>query len=816
MKTICLEQNRLLLVESPNPHAIARLPGHPLIWKDQKAQYEAYHNKLVCSNDGTVAVEYFRLKYGRFYVCEPSSMSATPMWANARAAAFDNDLDIDGIQFHPNLLLTELEVFQQTDPDEPPPKFDALTAMCENREPIFAKCSISAGWLDRYNEATQSMYVEKDVLKNLATLIIFGGSINTWEEKWVPTCPEGENEDKWKDTWKPKRGVDYELCEEFDGYIKQIPKLAKYITRQEKYGDIVEWHRETKKKQGEPEPHPGSCMAIILQTIEADLLLRVMQDFHKIGLTPTVYAYDGFQIRQPQSETEKVKLEAALQKINTYRPRATFVVKPFRPPVPDLHRVAERSTDFDIAVFDKIRTDAKTSKQKQQVFDRQKEYFEMSHFVLTRSGAIGEVEKKGHYKGVSQLDSAMAKGVSFANLRTLIPGKEEGVFTATKFFDLWLATPFRRQFKTAELFPPGGVPCPDQCMNLWTGWKIENTPYEPDADFSLIMNHLTELIPDAPMREYYLNWNAHKVQKPGTKIQTCIVLYGLSGAGKSVVAELTWEAFVGEAHYHQTEKVEDITGKHADVSMNLVVVLNEASGKDNCSAADKLKNAVTQTTMGVEKKCIQKVTGVNCLYDLMMTTNSPHCVKLEGDADRRFVMIVCSSKYANTKPATMKYMDRLVAQLKNQSSMRAFFEYLKQRDISQFDPRVYPSSKLRQAMISAQERPEKSFLQQWLVHPEVDSEHNFISFNGMFKNYRNFYIQGGFKMEFMMDKHKLKAYLSMVDGLKVDGAVVDGTKVNVRLSSGKDARGYKVGNWRMAATFVGLSEEQKPEYSNPQ
>ena len=86
----------------------------------------------------------------------------------------------------------------------------------------------------------------------------------------------------------------------------------------------------------------------------------------------------------------------------------------------------------------------------------------------------------------------------------------------------------------------------------------------------------------------------------------------------------------------------------------------------------------------------------------------------------------------------------------------------------------------------------------------------------MFKNYRNFYIQGGFKMEFMMDKHKLKAYLSMVDGLRVDGAVVDGTKVNVRLSSGKDARGYKVGNWRMAATFVGLSEEQKPEYSNPQ
>ena len=82
----------------------------------------------------------------------------------------------------------------------------------------------------------------------------------------------------------------------------------------------------------------------------------------------------------------------------------------------------------------------------------------------------------------------------------------------------------------------------------------------------------------------------------------------------------------------------------------------------------------------------------------------------------------------------------------------------------------------------------------------------------MFKNYRNFYIQGGFKMEFMMDKHKLKAYLSMVDGLRVDGAVVDGTKVNVRLSSGKDARGYKVGNWRMACGHARCAQDDQQIY----
>ena len=811
MKTICLETNRLLLNESPDVNAVARLPNHPLIWKGQKQQYEAYHNKVVSSNDGTVPVEYFRNKYGRFYVCDTYSMSATPMWANARSAAFYNDVDIDGVQFHPNLLYAELEELEAS--DIPPPKYDALVAMCVDREGIFSKCNVSDDWLQKYNNATQSMYTKKDLLKNLATIVIFGGNRTTWESTWIPECPQGQDKDKWKQMWKLTQDDNYSLCNEFDAYIAQIPNLAKYMMQQEKYRDIVEWHRETKKQKGEAEPSPGGFLAIILQNIEADLLLKVMQTFHKKGLTPTVYAYDGFQIKKPNNEEDKLKLETALNEVNTFRKHATFVIKPFRPPVPNLHLYPARSTEFDVDVFNKIYKDAKTDKLKSTVYCRQKEYWEMTHFVLTKSGEIGEIEIVGHFKGVHFYTLNSASTVSFSNLRTYVKKKNDWI--NFKFFDTWMSDPYRRQHKSAELYPPGGKLCPNDVLNLWTGWRVENTPYDPNADFSLVLNHLNELIEDKAMREYYLNWLAHKVQFPGTKIGTCIVLYGLSGAGKSIIAESIFEAFLGSTHYYQTEKVDDITGKFADNTMNLVIVLNEASGRDNFANADALKNAITQNSQGVEKKSVQKVKSVNCLYDLMATTNGTQFAKLEGDADRRFVIAVCSSKFVKfnetgdsafgSADVTTDYFDRLCAQLHDPSSMRAFFEFLKNRDLTDFKPRQFPSSKLREAMILSQESPEKVFMKEWLMRPDDQIEHKYISKQSIYRKYTHYYFEGGYKMEYKKDEGKFDAYIKMLDGI--------GTS---RKSTGKESRGYKVIDWKKAAFSVGLSENDEPEYSNPQ
>ena len=342
MKPVRLDADRLVLHERPDAAAVACTPTHPGVWKGQRPMYAAYHARVASSPDGAVAIDYRRQKYGRFYVADSATMSATPMWARARAALFGRtELDIDIAQCHPNLLLHEMEKCQERDPGGAPP-FDALEAMCRGREAIFDACAIDAGWLARFNRAGQSACTAKDVLKSLCNIVIFGGSKQTWLNAWVPARPGGGDagsggggcgggKGEWAAKWRMKDG-DYALCAAMEAYLAQIPRLATHITLQDEHGELVAWHQQQKRKQGK-RAHPGSCLATVLQHAEAELVLRAMQDFHAAGLTPTVYAYDGFQIKRPRSAAEQAALGAALARANGRREHVEFVVKPWREPI---------------------------------------------------------------------------------------------------------------------------------------------------------------------------------------------------------------------------------------------------------------------------------------------------------------------------------------------------------------------------------------------------------------------------------------------------------------------------------------------------
>ena len=116
--------------------------------------------------------------------------------------------------------------------------------------------------------------------------------------------------------------------------------------RLDEFDKIVSWHKANKQEAGEAKPHPGSCLAIILQGIEAQMIIRVMRHFSSAGLHPTVYAYDGFQIRRPETEDQQQQLEQALAAVDTYHPYCRFIVKPWREAL-DLSSVPAREFEFD-------------------------------------------------------------------------------------------------------------------------------------------------------------------------------------------------------------------------------------------------------------------------------------------------------------------------------------------------------------------------------------------------------------------------------------------------------------------------------------
>jgi phage/plasmid-associated DNA primase len=124
--------------------------------------------------------------------------------------------------------------------------------------------------------------------------------------------------------------------------------------------------------------------------------------------------------------------------------------------------------------------------------------------------------------------------------------------------------------------------------------------------------------------------------------------------------------------------------------------------------------------------------------------------------------------------------------------MRAFFEWLKRRDLSGFDSRKYPSSKLREAMIQSSEKPEVTFVRHFLESQTSEMHEKktaIVSYTTMYKAYESYMSEHGFS--FRLNNNQFKAYLTMVDG--IDDKARSAT-----------TRGYRVTSWKQAALAVGL------------
>jgi hypothetical protein len=140
--------------------------------------------------------------------------------------------------------------------------------------------------------------------------------------------------------------------------------------------------------------------------------------------------------------------------------------------------------------------------------------------------------------------------------------------------------------------------------------------------------------------------------------------------------------------------------------------------------------------------------------------------------------------------ANMEYFTRLHAQLDDHKCMRNFFEFLRNRDISKYDPRVYPSSTLRDAMIESQEKPETSFLRQWVFEDSSPEQRRFVSEVDLHGKYVAFYSAGHFRADYLLNRNTFKAAVMLVGGFE-----------HRRRAEGKNARGFRVSQSAVEATI---------------
>ena len=678
------------LKEYPNPLYIDAIATHPEIYSGQIEALEAYSSKFN-EDEGFISIEYIKTHdYGRYFVKEPNVLSCCIMWNKIRATLFaETDYDIDIIGCHQNLLLTLLRNNTNYDVTH-------LEHYCANRDEVLDAIIIDEIAIKHYNKTNKDNKTKKDIAKSLFTIILYGGTIDTW-----------------RSTFYLGLG-DIELTAFVKDFIEEIQMNSAIIITDKRFKDIVDSVKANKiaeakekyKKKYDTEKFKmksGAVLSVILQEYETLIIEKSMAFMEEHNCIVTSYNYDGFQIKKVDAITNLI------HKLNTFiaecpiahnkkiKPflfeNIIFIVKPFREGLDVTKLLVLDSINYDVRVMTKTK-----------IYKLQKKYFEKFHTKIESPFCFIRDDENG-------LMFIKPDKLSFlySNVKTKSYVIEPSEKQADKFWGFvsgWTGDEKIRTYYSYNYYPDATL-CPANSYNLWKPYPILKVDYNPDADTSKIYSFMKTLLGEK-CADYVLNWFAHIVQKPARKTEVCILLYGSQGCGKSTIGEYLLRKIIGLDKMIITSKADKMFGRFVNTQGKLLAILNEASGKDTFNICDVLKDAITCTTTEQEKKGIDAVT-ITDYTNYIFTTNNINSVKVPED-DRRFMPIQINEDLKGN----VEYFKELYADLDNEKIMRKFYEELMERPLENFNPSsARPETELMLDMKNMNRNCIKHFINYW-------------------------------------------------------------------------------------------------------
>jgi hypothetical protein len=201
------------------------------------------------------------------------------------------------------------------------------------------------------------------------------------------------------------------------------------------------------------------------------------------------------------------------------------------------------------------------------------------------------------------------------------------------------------------------------------------------------VTHLRKIYPDDA--DHCLHWFAHRVQRPGEKINHGVVLGGSPGIGKDTLLEPLKHA-VGPWNFH------DVTPTHLLASFNsycksVILRINEARdlGEINrFSFYDRTKiyTAAPPDVLRVNEKHVREYYVFNVIGFVITTNHKIDGIYLPAD-DRRHYVAWSALKKEDFKP---EYWTTLWHWYQDEGGFEHVAAYLSELDISGFDPKAPP------------------------------------------------------------------------------------------------------------------------------
>jgi hypothetical protein len=313
------------------------------------------------------------------------------------------------------------------------------------------------------------------------------------------------------------------------------------------------------------------------------------------------------------------------------------------------------------------------------IYKEAKTYFEKYHFKVMSPYCFGRITEDG-----TDFVSRETLVHIYENLYIMHKNKKDEM-ERVRFINLWIVDENIMEYEGYDFVPPPTY-INSSKYNLFRGFAHEKIlPFEINEeqikdDSRIFIKHLWYLSgKNNAVLNYVIDYLAHMIQEPGELPRTAIVFKSEQGVGKNLFFETFAEKILGDKYLLSTPNIDHILGRFPLINQKIMVLMDEANGKDSFLANDKIKNFITAKTINYEKKGIDGVDIHNCSR-MFFFTNNDFPVKIE-QTDRRFVVTECSNEIRNNS----KYFKALLDAFNNKRKVWSFAQFLLRRNITEWD-----------------------------------------------------------------------------------------------------------------------------------
>jgi hypothetical protein len=192
--------------------------------------------------------------------------------------------------------------------------------------------------------------------------------------------------------------------------------------------------------------------------------------------------------------------------------------------------------------------------------------------------------------------------------------------------------------------------------------------------------------------EHIINWLAHRVQRPQEKINHALVLGGSQGIGKDSMLEPIKYA-IGPWNFQETSPGQMLTTRFNGYLKGVVLRISEARDVgeyDRFKFYDHMKiiTAAPPDTLRVDEKNLREHKIVNVCGIIYTTNHKTDGIYLASDDRRHYV--AWSDRRKEDQEFQGDYWNKLWNFYEKQDGIAHVAAYLRERDISGFDPKAPP------------------------------------------------------------------------------------------------------------------------------